>query len=148
MIRPAHPRRARRGTAAPEFAIVAVFLAPLLLGVWEVGRLVEVQQHLVNGVREGGRQAATGIKDLDTVKLAVVNYLNQNGISCSVSEVTVTNETDSSRLDPRTAKQLDRFRVAITIPFDRVRWLMLNRFTSSTQLRATADWYSMRDIPL
>ncbi|MCI0455363.1 MAG: pilus assembly protein [Gemmataceae bacterium] len=148
MIRTAHLHHTRRGTAAAEFAIVAVFLAPLLIGVWEVGRLVEVQQHLVNGVREGGRQAATGIKDIDTVKLAVVNYLTQNGISCSVSEVTVTNETDSSRLDPRTAKQLDRFRVSITIPFNRVRWILLNQVTNTTQLSATADWYSMRDIPL
>jgi Flp pilus assembly protein TadG len=37
---------------------------PLILsivaGLWEVGRVVEVQQLLANAAREAGRQAATG----------------------------------------------------------------------------------------
>ena len=148
MMHPARRRGERRGAAAVEFAIVAVFLAPLLIGVWEVGRMVEVQQYLSNAVREGGRQASTGIRDVNAVKQTVVNYLAQNGITASVSEVTVTNETDKTRSDPRTAKQLDRFRVTIKIPFDRVRWILLNQITTTKELSATADWYSMRDVPL
>ncbi len=139
---------ARRGAAAVEFAIIAVFLAPLLVGVWEVGRLVEVQQFLSNAAREGGRQASTGIRDQAAVKQAVANYLVQNGISATTADVTLVNVTDATRADPRQAKQLDQFRVTVTIPFDRVRWILLHQITSTTTLTATADWYSMRDVPL
>jgi Flp pilus assembly protein TadG len=39
------PRQgSRHGTAAVEVAVLLpLFLVPLLIGVWEVGRLVEVQ---------------------------------------------------------------------------------------------------------
>jgi Flp pilus assembly protein TadG len=141
-------REARRGAAAVEFAVIVVFLVPLLIGVWEVGRLVEVQQYLSNAVREGGRQASTGRRTADEVKQVVVNYLTLNGIPASTSDVSVVNITSSSRPDPTEAEQMDQFRVSIKIPFDSVRWILLNQITSTTELAATADWYSMRDIPL
>lgn len=56
--RPAH----RSGAAAVEMAVVMnLVLVPLLLGVWEVGRLVHVQQVVVNATREGARLAAQGL---------------------------------------------------------------------------------------
>src|SRR5947209_6013610 len=71
----------RRGTAAVELAVCLPFLMILLVGVWEVGRMVEVKQLMCNAVREGGRQAATGTQTTAQVKQYVVNYLNTNGIS-------------------------------------------------------------------
>lgn len=139
----------RRGVAAVELAVVLPLLLVMLLGAWEVGRMVEVQQLLTNGCREGGRQASTGSKDVTAVKQDVVNYLQRNGInSVSTSDVTVTNLTDSSRADPTVAAQLDRFRVTVTIPFNSVRWVLLNQITNAQYLSATVDWYSMRDIPI
>jgi Flp pilus assembly protein TadG len=138
----------RHGAASVEFAVIAVFLVPLLIGVWEVGRLVEVQQYLSNAVREGGRQASTGNRDATAVKQVVVRYLTTNGIPASVNDVTVTNLTSSSRNDPTQAEQLDQYRVTISIPFNSIRWILLNQITSKTTLTASADWYSMRDIPL
>jgi hypothetical protein len=38
--------------------------------------------------------------------------------------------------------------VSVSIPFNSVRWIALDRITSLTNLTASADWYSMRDIPL
>jgi Flp pilus assembly protein TadG len=141
-------RGARRvGTASVEFAVLITLLVPLLLGVWEVGRLVEVQQFLTNAAREGGRQASTGVKNADAVKQDVVNYLTHNNIKATVSDVTVENLT-SPGTDPKNATQLDRFRITVKIPFDNVRWILLNQITPLTELSAVVEWHSMRDIPI
>jgi Flp pilus assembly protein TadG len=138
----------RRGSAAVEFAVIALFLVPLLMGVWEVGRMVEVQQLLTNAAREGGRAAATGDLNTAAVQQIVVNELALNGIPCSTSNVTVVNLTSSARNDPTTAQQLDHFQITVTIPFNSVRWIMLNQITNAQNLTASADWYSMMDVPL
>lgn len=46
----------RPGTAAVEFAVVLPLLFILLFGLWEVGRIVEVQQVAWNAAREGARR--------------------------------------------------------------------------------------------
>ena len=63
MMLPRPMKRQRGGSACVECAVCLLFLVPLLLGLWEVGRLVEVEQFLNNAVREGGRQASTGMKN-------------------------------------------------------------------------------------
>ena len=47
-----------------------------------------------------------------------------------------------------TAQQLDRFRITVTLPFDNVRWVLLNKITNVTTLTARAEWYSMNDVPV
>jgi Flp pilus assembly protein TadG len=139
----------RSGVAAVEFAIIMPLLALLIIGLWEVGRMVEVQQYLVNSVREGARQASTGVKTTAQVKQVVVDYLKQKGLSSvTTSNVTVTSVSNTSITDPTQATQLDQFRVSVSIPFNSVRWIALDRITALTNLTASADWYSMRDIPL
>lgn len=55
------PPAPRRGVAAVEMALVTMtFVVPLLIGVWEVGRLIQVQQIVANSAREGARMAAQG----------------------------------------------------------------------------------------
>lgn len=139
----------RKGVAAVEFACVLPLMALLLIGMWEVGRMVEVQQMLVNAAREGARQASTGNKDTAAVKATVVTYLNQKGLSfVNSTHVTVTSVSNTSITDPSLANQLDQFRVSVTIPFNSVRWILLKSVTNVTNLTASADWYSMRDLPL
>ena len=58
----------RTGTAAVELAVCLPFLLVLILGIWEVGRMVMVQQLIANAAREGGRQAAAGGAELDRGK--------------------------------------------------------------------------------
>ena len=53
-------RRFRRGVAAVEAALLLPLALLLMLGTWEVGRMVEVSQILNNAAREGGRSASTG----------------------------------------------------------------------------------------
>ena len=142
-------RTARSGVAAVELAICLPILILLLTGLWEVGRMVEVQQIMTNACREGGRQASTGVKTPSQVKAVVINYLNRYGITnCDVSMVTITNLTSSSRNDPTTANQLDHFQISLSIPVDNIRWLLLTRLTSGSNMSASADWYSMGDLPI
>jgi Flp pilus assembly protein TadG len=145
--RPVRPEP-RRGAAAVEFAVASLFLVPLLIGLWEVGRMVEVQQLLANAAREGGRAASTGNVNTSGVQNIVASYLTRNNIPCAASNVTVVNLTSSSRADPTTANQFDQFQVTVTIPFDSVRWVLLNQITTVRTLGASATWVSMKDLPL
>lgn len=143
-----HVRR-RRGVAAVEFAIVLPVLILMLVGLWEVGRMVMVQQLLANAAREGGRAASTGSKSVAQVKDAVVRYLTVNGIpKVTTADVTVVNLTSGGSAEPTAANQLDHFQVTVTIPFNNVRWIMMDQITSITTLSGQAEWYCMRDIPL
>jgi Flp pilus assembly protein TadG len=149
MLRRTKSSPERSGVAAVEFAVIMPVMAFLIIGLWEVGRMVEVQQYLINGAREGARQASTGVKTTAEVKQTVVTYLQQKGLTfVAASNVTVTSVTNTGITDPSLATQMDQFRVSVSVPFDSVKWVALTRLTGLTNLTASADWYSMRDIPL
>src|SRR5262245_17593976 len=87
--------RNRKGVAAVELAVCLPFILILIFGLWEVGRLVQAQQLVVNAAREGGRHAAAGRLTSTEVRQAVVNYLNMNGLtSVTLDDVTLTNVTN------------------------------------------------------
>lgn len=51
--------RKRSGAALAEFVLVMQFIMiPLMIGLWEMGRVVQVQQIVANAAREGARMAA------------------------------------------------------------------------------------------
>ena len=145
-----YARRFRRdGVAAVELAVCLPLLLILVFGIWEVGRMVQAHQLLLQGAREGGRQAAAGRMDATAVRQFVVDYLNTNGLTgVTLSDVTLTNVTDANRSNPATANQLDQFRVTVTVPYASIRWSNVAQITPTTQLGASVDWYSMRDLPI
>jgi Flp pilus assembly protein TadG len=65
----------RSGSAAVEFAVCLPLLCTLTLGLWEVGRLVEVQQVVFNATREGARDASMGQANLQAVATNIILYL-------------------------------------------------------------------------
>jgi Flp pilus assembly protein TadG len=138
----------RRGVASVELAALLPLIVLLLLGLWEVGRLVDVQQSVSNAAREAGRAASTGARTITEVQAAATNYLARVGFPTANVTVTVTNLTSSSRPDPSTADQLDRFQIVVTLPFNDVRWVMINQFTAGHVIRAETVWSSMRDVPV
>jgi Flp pilus assembly protein TadG len=147
-VRPA-PRRA---TAAVEFALLSPVLLTLLLGVWEVGRLVQVQQIVDNAAREGARQAARGDLHSGTtnpqVETEVQNYLQNYKLSLTGVQITVTNVTQN-KTDVFGANPLDQVDCTVKYPFNNVRWLAINLFVpNNSTLNASADWRNMAPQPL
>jgi hypothetical protein len=119
----------RRGVAAVELAFVTLlFVVPLILGIWEAGRLIHVQQIVANSAREGARLAGQGYtlkvntdgsvspvqiklnSGSPSVKQVVVQYLHGAGLTqLTDADVTVdfafttartTDYTPIAGLDP------------------------------------------------
>ena len=126
----------------------------MMLGVWEVGRMVQISQILDNAAREGARVAAGGYVNgtavtVSTVQTSVKNYLTAAGLPATAvngATISVTCLAATTWTDPYAALPLDPFTVTVTIPagdpFNSLRWNLLNRITSVTQLSATVYWQS------
>jgi Flp pilus assembly protein TadG len=139
-------RRARAGTAAVEAAVVSPIIVLLLVGMLEVGRLIEVQEIMNNAAREGARQAAAGLLTNTQVQQAVINYLNRAGLPTASATTTVSDLT-SAGTDCSLATQNDQLQVTVSLPFKTVRWCSATLVTNSnTQLTATSIWYSARNL--
>jgi Flp pilus assembly protein TadG len=149
-----HPRRA--GVAAVELAfILPLILLPMIFGLWEVGRLIQIQQIITNSVREGARAASTGQYTNSQVQQVVLNYLTNAGVSTSSVTPTVTNVTRGGDVssptlgEGGTVQQLDSLQVSVSVPFSNVYWIALNYFVpAGSSLNATANTVSMVNIPL
>ena len=126
--------KARFGAAAVELAVVLPLLVTLLLGLWEVGRMIEVTQVLSNAAREGARLAANGNVTISQVNTHVQNYITNAGLNATGNTIQIQNltknptplPTDPSA-DPLVADQLDHLRVKVTLPFSNVKWVVLNQ---------------------
>jgi Flp pilus assembly protein TadG len=151
-------RDARRGVAAAEAALLLPLVLLLLLGIWEVGRMVHITQIMSNAAREGARQASTGKRSYDQVRDTVVKYLKGAGITdhtglvIQVKNLTTkdsglgTHGKGVADYDPTKAVQLDRIEVTVSLPFDNVRWQTPRLLsTTGTQMQGQAIWPCMRD---
>src|SRR5437870_8740236 len=105
-----HRPHGRRATAVIEFALLLPFILILLVGIWEVGRLIEVNQLLYNAAREGCRQASTGTINNTAVEQVVVNYLKNAGMPTQNLVVTVQDLT-SPGTDVSAATWMDQLQV-------------------------------------
>ncbi|HEX4144681.1 MAG TPA: TadE/TadG family type IV pilus assembly protein [Pirellulales bacterium] len=132
----------RRGVAAVEAAVLLPLALMLMLGTWEVGRMVEVSQVLNNAAREGGRSASTGQSTNSQVQQAVLNYLSNAGLPSTSATVTVTDLTNPGT-DCTMATEMDQLQIKVSIPFTVVRWSAATLVTNSgTTLNATTIFYS------
>jgi Flp pilus assembly protein TadG len=147
----------RRGAVAVEAAFVLPLLLLLMFGVWEVGRLVQVNQLLTNAAREGARVAAGGYINgtgvtVSAVQQAVRDYMTASGLptaAVSGAQISVTNLSANNWTHPVDAIPLDQFRVTVTIPsgaaFDSLRWALVSRITNMTSMTVAVDWRSTND---
>ncbi|MBX3397132.1 MAG: pilus assembly protein [Gemmataceae bacterium] len=158
--------RRRAGVATVEAAVVlALLLVPVIIGVWEVGRLVYAQQVITNAAREGARLAAQGrvVNRLgtpteiafnsgtpnvaDTVYQAIVT----GGLSgLTRADVTIrfgfegeTPSANPSKL-PYQGLKNERFRVFVSVPWDKVKWVNLG-LVNPTTVEYTVDWQMLVD---
>jgi len=168
------PGRLRRGTAAVEFAAVLTFvLVPMMIGLWEMGRVVQVQQIVANGAREGARlaaqastinstgsptqiQAAVGPANpgqIPNVKAAVMQYLSGSGLSqLTWADVTVTftfTSGNTSLTDPYQGLKGQQFAVTVTLnqaALNKCLWTALGLVRPSS-VAYTSNWQIMVDDP-
>ena len=160
----------RRGVAAVEFAFCLPFLLLLLVGIWELGRIINVQIILNNAARDGARLGAqaniinqfgeyTRIKfntGTPNVEGAIKAYLhaagitNQNGLVIELQFVEGATAggapPTSTSADPHTGAKNQRFRVKVSLPYDNVRWTNLSLVNPST-LTAEVYWQCFVDEP-
>jgi Flp pilus assembly protein TadG len=158
----------RRGVAAVELALVStLFVVPLLIGVWELGRMIQVQQILCNSARDGARLAAQGYTVNTTgaptqimastgsinVHDAIYQYLVAAGLTNLTSTdvaVTFTFLTPTSAgvypTDPYLGEKGELFQVTVTIPWSKVQWVNLG-IIKPTSLTYTVTWQMLVDDP-
>ncbi len=130
-------RRARRGAAAVEFALVAPIFFALILGTVEVGRLIMVQHILTNASREGARLAVLEGTTLSEVQTALDDYMANSSISGASLTVTPSSLSNAVSGGPIT--------VTVSVPFSQVSWIsspwLLREMTlsASTLMRREGD---------
>ena len=83
-------RPAGRGAAAVEFAIVAPVFFLMLYGIIDFGRMLMVQEIIVNAAREGARAAITPGETDAQVSTIVSNYLAAANITGGTSSLSPT----------------------------------------------------------
>jgi Flp pilus assembly protein TadG len=144
----------RRGLAAVEAAFTLPIVVVLMTGVWEVGRMIEVNQLVTNAAREGARVAAGGNINgvgvtVSTVQQKVRDYMTAAGLPSTAitnAQITLTNQSGNSWTDPCDAQPLDKFQVQVIIPsgtaFDSLRWSFLTKITSLNQISVAVTWMS------
>ena len=157
MLLPRRESDRRRGSAAVEAALILPIMVSLMLGVWEVGRAVQMTQLLNDAARQGARMAAGGTCNgtpvtVAMVQQAVLNSMTASGFpsaAVSAAQVTLTNLSSDSWTDPCNAQPLDRFQVRVVVPagaaFTSVSWLSLSVISGITQLQSQVQWFSAND---
>jgi len=157
-MKPARRPTNRRGAVAVEAAFILPVLLITMLGLWEVGRLIQVQQMLVNSAREGARLAAGGYTVNSApvtnamVQQAVRDYLRSVGLpsqAYSNAQITLTCLESPAWTNPHEAHPLDKFQVKVRIPagaaYQSLHWSLLTRITSRTDMEAAVDWVSLNN---
>lgn len=139
--------RAPRGAAAVELACVLPLLLLLLVGMLELGRLIEGRHILTAASREGGRQAMTGRMTAAGVEQAMRDYLDEAGMPTANLDVHVEN-LNAPGVDPTNAVQFDSIQIKLSLPYQDIGLLMPRLFTSeATRIYHESVWYSTRDRP-
>lgn len=106
----------RRGAAVIEFAVVAPIFFLFIIGLIEFGRVMMVQQILVQTSRDGARHAIVNGSTIETTRDLVQQQV-------ASSSVTVERDAITVGPDPSTAGAGDQITVTVTVPFEDVTWL-------------------------
>ena len=158
--------RRRQGVAAVELAVVfGAVIVPLLLGLWELGRLIEVKQVVSASAREGARLAAQGytlngvgtptqihvatgvpnVRDLVYQNLVAAGFTNLDR-----SDVTVTfaflapTSSGDWPTEPYLGEKGQPFSVTVTVPWSKLRWVNMGLINPTT-ITATATCRMLSD---
>lgn len=123
-------RKDRRGAAVVEFAVVAPVFITLVFGMIEYGRMVMVQQLIVNAAREGARIGVLDGATTAQVQTAVSTYLTNASVSGSTVTVNPSPPSSAGYGAPVT--------VTVSIPFSQVSWIPTPMFLTGKTLTASS----------
>ena len=174
MRRRSPPLGRRSGTAAVEFAAVLTFvLVPMMIGLWEMGRVVQVQQIVSNGAREGARLAAQAntinssgsptqilasvappnSTNDPNVKAAVMQYLAGAGLTqlkwADVDVAFAFTSGNTALTDPYQGVKGQQFRVTVTLnqaALNKCLWTALG-LVRPTSVVYAVNWQILVDDP-
>lgn len=119
----------RQGAAVIEFAVCAPLLFLLLLGMFEVGRYINVGEMCTNASRYGAREASLSGTTVANVQTRTKQYLQNSGVSSSAATVTVENETvpgNGTFVNTTNLSQVQvgaAIRIRVSVNFAQVTWL-------------------------
>ena len=147
----------RRAAAAVEFAFVFPLLFLLILGVWELGRVIQVQQVMLSSARDGARlasQANIVTPSGDYVQItraqviqSVQNSLIGHGITNFAGATFDFSFLDGvSTREPYQGLKNERFKVRVVIPYANVRWTNLSLLNPQT-VTVELTWRMLVDDP-
>lgn len=155
------PKR-RVGAAAVELACVLPLLVILVIGVWEIGRLIQLQQIMCSAARDGARLAAQGSyidTSGNTTQIAmqtgdpnVSDTIRDSLYAAGINDLTGLQitfeflEGDTSAAQPYQGTKNQRFRLRVTLPYDNLRWTNLSLINPTT-LGGECVWQMLVDDP-
>ncbi len=128
---------ARRGAVAVEMAILAPFLAMLLLGICEIGQILRVNSFLSEAARQGcATGSLPGSGNADVIQ-DVNRALSASGLSTSAATITIL-VNDQPR-NVASALRNDKITVTVAIPTAQAAWTgsFVFVFRNSTQSEST-----------
>ena len=148
----------RAAAAAVELAFVVLFFfIPVLFGIWEAGRLIEVQQIVSNSAREGARLAsqgytinssgsptqitATNVRDVAYQYLVVAGFANLQPSDVAVTFAFLDGTTPA---EPYAGRKNQPYTVTVSIPWDKVRWINVG-LIRPTDVSFTVTWQMLID---
>lgn len=154
--------RRRRGVAVVELAFLMPLLLMLIVGVWEIGRLVQLQQIMNQAARDGARIASqahivntTGAYthiDMTTTSPNVTDTVRNHLYCCGITNLNGLQvmfqflDGDTSLTEPYQGIKNQRFRLTVTLPYDNMRWTSLGLINPNT-LGGECVWQMMSDDP-
>jgi Flp pilus assembly protein TadG len=134
----------RRGAALVEFAMILPVFLTLMLGIFEMGKAIEVTNLMSSAVREGGRLAAMEWEEVlpanTTANQKVIgdikNFLAASGIPSSAVTVSITSaegNDEGQTFDLNApANKLRLFRITASVPFSAVSTFPANFMNERT----------------
>lgn len=136
LARSARRRPKRRGAAAVEFALVATVFFMFVFAIFEIGRLVMLQQIMGEACRQGARRAILENASESTIVAQVVDRLEANSIPGAT--VTITWSNKATQANMANLGFQDPLTVRATVPYSDVSWLVPTWVTQGAVMEAQA----------
>jgi Flp pilus assembly protein TadG len=112
-----------------EFALLSPILCLLLIGLFEFGRVLMVEQVITNAAREAAREACLLSTTEDAVEEAALRLTD----AASLEDVEVAISPAINTLEGG-----DEVSVTVTVPMQAVSWISGNWFPSGYELSAVS----------